>query len=149
MGFLLIIAFWFFIFKYVLGDSSKDIEYSQTVSSSDIDNMTGSQFEYFIASLFKKMGYKTYVTKSSGDQGVDIIAQNNVFKIAIQTKCYHNRVGNKAIQEVTAGMRYYGCNKGMVITNSYFTNSAIELANANDIELWDRHTLEEKIKRYN
>ena len=29
----------------------------------------------------------------------------------------------------------------MVVTNSYFTDNAIELAKANDVELWDRDSI--------
>ena len=54
-----------------------------------------------------------------------IIAEKDNIKIVIQTKCYHNVVGNKAIQEAVAGMKYYDADKAMVITNSTFTRSAI------------------------
>lgn len=112
----------------------------------DIDIMTGLEFEKFIDLLFKKIGYLTEITKQSGDQGIDIVASKNNIKIGIQTKCYTNTVGNSAIQEVTAGKEYYNCNKVIVITNNYFTKSAIELANINNVILWDRNILKEKLK---
>lgn len=111
----------------------------------EIDLMNGEEFEYFITQLFNTMGYKATHTKLSGDQGVDVIAEKDNIKIVIQTKCYHNVVGNKAIQEAVAGMKYYDANKAMVITNSTFTKSAIELAQKNNVQLWDRKTLIEKI----
>lgn len=112
---------------------------------SDIDLMSGSEFENFISDLFKKMGYTTRVTKSSGDQGIDVLASKNDYIVAIQAKCYSGIVGNHAIMEAVAGMRYYKANKCMVITNSSFTKSAQELAKANEVELWDRQVLKEKI----
>ncbi|MDG5789610.1 restriction endonuclease [Evansella sp. AB-P1] len=66
-------------------------------------------------------------------------------KIGIQVKCYSSKVGNKAIQEVIAGMKYYKLDKGIVVTNNYFTESAITLAQSSDIILWDRNILKEKI----
>ncbi len=111
----------------------------------DIDLMTGLEFEKFVDLLFKKMGYSTQLTKQSGDQGVDIIAAKNNTKIGIQAKCYSNNVGNSAIQEVVAGKAYYNCNKAIVITNNYFTSSAIDLAQSNNVVLWDRNMLKEKI----
>ncbi|NMM64161.1 hypothetical protein HBE96_16155 [Clostridium sp. P21] len=33
----------------------------------DVDLMAGSEFEIFVGELFKEMGYKTIVTKASGD----------------------------------------------------------------------------------
>lgn len=112
---------------------------------SDIDLMSGFEFENFISDLFKKMGYTTRVTKSSGDQGIDVLASKNDYIVAIQAKCYSGIVGNHAIMEAVAGMRYYKANKCMVITNSSFTKSAQELAKANEVELWDRQVLKEKI----
>jgi len=111
----------------------------------EIDLMSGEEFEYFITQLFTTMGYKTIHTKLSGDQGVDVIAEKGDIKIAIQTKCYSGVVGNSAIQEIVAGMKYYDADKAMVITNSSFTRSAVELAQKNNVQLWDRKTLIEKI----
>ena len=37
----------------------------------------------------------------------------------------------------------------MVITNSTFTPSAVKLAAANNVILWDRKVLEEKVYSYN
>ncbi|MBD7968428.1 restriction endonuclease [Paenibacillus sp. Sa2BVA9] len=110
--------------------------------------MTGYEFEQFVSDLFKKMGYTTQLTKASGDQGIDVIAARQGRKIGIQAKCYSNLVTNKAIQEVSAGIVHYKLDKGIVVTNSHFTNSARELALSNRIILWDRNMLKEKIKEF-
>jgi len=115
----------------------------------DIDLMTGREFEAFVSELFTKMGFRTEITKASGDQGIDVIAQNDKTKIGIQAKCYSGTVGNAAVQEVVAGLSFYNCDKGIVITNNYFTESAKELAGANNIVLWDRNMLIEKLKAFN
>lgn len=107
--------------------------------------MTGHEFEHFIGELFNRMGYISKVTKGSGDQGIDVLVEKNDKRIGVQAKCYSNSVTNKAIQEVVAGLKYYNCYKGIVVTNNYFTKSAIELANANNIVLWDRSILKQKI----
>lgn len=112
----------------------------------DVDLMTGLEFEEFVSKLFEKMGFSVRVTKSSGDQGVDVLAEKNGNKIGIQAKCYSGSVGNKAVQEVVAGVKFYNCDKGIVVTNNWYTNSAIELAEANNIVLWDRNMLKQKIE---
>ena len=119
------------------------------VSLNDIDVMSGYEFENFIAQIFNKLGYETKVTKSSGDQGIDIVASKNDSIIAIQAKCYSGVVGNHAIMEAVGGMKYYHADKCMVITNRTFTKSAIELAKVNKVELWDRQILKEKIAMLN
>lgn len=117
----------------------------ENISIDDIDMMSGSEFEEFICYLFKKMGYSVNLTPSTGDQGIDLIAVKNGLRIGIQTKCYSNSVSNKAIQEVVAGVKHYNLSKAIVITNNYFTKSAIELALSNEVVLWDRSILKEKI----
>ncbi len=112
-----------------------------------IDRMSGKSFEKFITKLYIKLGYKAITTKTSGDQGIDVIIQKRFLKIGIQTKRYNKPVGNKAVQEATAGKKYYRLNKIAVITNNYFTKSAKELAYANDVELIDRDKLKELIEK--
>lgn len=111
----------------------------------DFDLMTGQEFEQFLAQIFIKMGYEVAITKASGDQGVDIIASKDGKKLGIQAKRYSGSVGNSAIQEAVAGKTFYHLDKVMVITNSVFTNSAKELADANQVILWDRNILKEKM----
>lgn len=111
-----------------------------------IDNLSGKEFEKLIYDLFTRNGYKCTLTKYTGDQGVDIIAENGIDIIAIQTKSYNTPVGNHAIMEVVAGKNYYKANRCIVITNNIFTKSAKDLAFANGVELWDRKTLLEQVK---
>ena len=115
----------------------------------DIDLMDGVEFEKLIAKLFRKMGYDAEVTKTSGDQGIDVIATKNGFKYGIQAKCYSSQVSNSAIQEAVAGKAFYSLNKVIVVTNNYFTKSAIKLAEANNVILWDRTILKEKLMYLN
>lgn len=128
--------------EILASEKNEDVYYS----IEDIDFMTGTEFEYFISILFESMNFKTEITNSTGDQGVDVIARKGINEIGIQCKCYSGSVGNSAIQEVFSGLNYYHLNKGMVITNNYFTKSAIELAKSNNIILWDRNILKEKIE---
>ncbi len=69
-------------------------------------------------------------------------------KTVIQAKCYSGKVGNYAVQEIFAAMNLYKAQKGMVVTNNYFTPAAFELADANNVELVDRNGLEELIRKF-
>lgn len=69
-------------------------------------------------------------------------------KIGIQAKCYASAVGNAAVQEAVAGKVFYGRGKAMVVTNSTFTKSAVELAAANGVILWGRDILMQKLADY-
>ena len=127
----------------------KQEELLQQTDIYTIDKMSGYDFEEYIALLFKKMGYQVKVTKQSSDQGIDIIAEDNFTRIGIQAKCYSGTVGNKAIQEAVAGKLYYACDKVLVVTNSIFTKSAIELAKYNKVGLIDREQLKNMVLKYN
>ena len=120
------------------------------LSISDIDSMTGYEFEKFLKILFEKMGYKVEHTKISRDQGADLILNKFGEKIVVQAKRYDfsRKVGNKAIQEIVAAIKYYNADKGIVITTSEFTTSAIDLARANKIELIDRYKLKKLVSEY-
>lgn len=127
----------------------RDSERMVQESILNMDYMDGLQFEYFCADILKKKGYENVdVTKGSGDQGVDIIAERDGIRYAIQCKCYSSTVGNKAVQEVYAGKDFYRCQIGVVMTNNYFTKSAIELAESNGTILWDRDSLNMFMKTY-
>lgn len=109
----------------------------------DYDLMEGHEFEVYCAELLKQNGFQDVeVTRSSGDYGIDILAQKDGVTYAIQCKCYNAPVGVKAIQEAYAGRDYYDRMVGAVLTNQYFTQPAVEAAKKLKILLWDRDSLE-------
>lgn len=98
--------------------------------------MSGIEYEHYVAKYLKSMGYRDIqVTKASGDYGVDITAKKGFHSYAIQCKLYNNPVGVSAIQQVYSGMKYYNCDKAVVVTNNSFTKSAVELAKSNGVKL--------------
>lgn len=114
-----------------------------------IEKMNGYEFEEFLKNLFAKLGYKVVHTKLSGDQGADLVISKDDEKIVVQAKKYTSgKVGNKAIQEIVASIKYYNADKGMVVTTSEFTPAARELARANDIILIDKYKLKEILRNF-
>ena len=94
--------------------------------------LRGIDFEKYVKRVFEHLGYETEETPVTGDQGVDLVVISAGRRMAIQIKGYFNSVSNSAVQEVVAGMKFYHCYRSCVVTNSRFTASAIDLANAND-----------------
>jgi restriction system protein len=121
----------------------KLIEKERLIKSgiSDIDKMDGKLFEKYLEVLFERLGYKVERTKYIGDYGADLIIRKNGIKTVVQAKRYKGKVGVRAIQEAVGAKGYYSCDRAMVITNSYFTKQAKELADKNEVELWDRKEL--------
>lgn len=106
---------------------NSDSEYS--------DDMDPFDYEHYCASEFQKSGWEAKATQGSSDQGVDVKATKGGIVLVAQCKKFAKPVGNKAVQEVVAGMKYYEANKGVVIAPNGFTNSAEKLAEANKIKL--------------
>lgn len=112
----------------------------------EIDKMSGYKFEEFMKRVYEQLGYSVYHTPKSGDQGADLILTSKEKKrIAVQVKRYSGKVSNSAVQEIVAAKGFYKCTEGIVVTNSYFTDSARQLAKANFIDLVDRNELEKMI----
>ena len=111
-----------------INDFSQDEKFNQ--------NMDPYEYEHYCAAQFLKHGWdEAEATSGSADQGVDVVAKRGDEHLVGQCKVYQKPVGNSAVQEVVAGMGYYGANVGVVISNAGYTNSAKKLAEANNIKL--------------
>jgi hypothetical protein len=111
---LFIIAILLLLIKYFKFNSS---------IGSNIDSMTGLEFELYLKKLIQRLNYKVKLTPANNDQGADLILEKN---------------GNIiAVQEVVAAKEYYNCNKAIVVTKNTYTKSARELAKKCNVSLWD------------
>jgi restriction system protein len=111
----------------------------------DIDAMDGHTFEEFLSTLFRRLGYSVENTRYRGDYGADLVVTKDGFKTAVQAKRWNKRVGLKAVQEAVASAGYYKCHRALVVANRDFTKQARVLADANNVELWDRDALVSKL----
>lgn len=106
-----------------------------------IDEMTGEDFEEFLYVLYKGQGYNVELTPKTGDFGADLILTKNNRKIAVQAKRYKDKVGVGAIQEIHTAKSYYEADECWVVTNNYYTDSAVKLAASSSVVLIDRDNL--------
>ena len=104
-------------------------------SVDDIERMSGIEYEQFCSKLLQQAGWVVTLTKSSGDQGVDIIADRAHTRIALQCKKYSSPVGNFAVQQICGGVKFVHANFGVVVTNAGFTPQARQLAKCTGIFL--------------
>lgn len=115
-----------------------------------VDQLEGLEFEEYISQLLLKLGYiEVEKTKASGDFGIDILAEKDFITYAIQCKLYTNKLGIESVQEAYAGKKHYDRNVAIVITNSFFTESAISLAKDTGVILWDRLVLDSMLRKIN
>jgi restriction system protein len=103
--------------------------------------MSGTEFEDYIARIARACGSPVIMTSITGDWGVDIIVGKRPNRLAVQCKRQSRPVGASAIQEVVAGAPMQDCTKTMVVTNNEFTPAARKLAELHGCELVGRSEL--------
>ena len=124
------------------------IEYELEVSyPEDVEEMTGVEYEEYCSQILEEEGWVVECTSTTGDQGVDLIARREDFRVCIQCKRYSKPVGNKAVQEVSAGMTYWYGTHSVVVSNAGFTASAKKLANSTGVILISELELPDLINR--
>lgn len=101
----------------------------------------GLGFEHSCASILEENGWAVTITRATGDQGVDILANKGAIVVAVQCKNTAQPVGNAAVQEVFAGRAFYEATAAVVVSRSGFTSSAIQLANRLTVALVDATAL--------
>lgn len=112
------------------------------LSVTELDDMDGIAFEELVCEILLANGFELAEnTPSSGDYGVDVLAQKDCISYAIQCKRYNGPVGVEAVQQVYAGRDFYECHVAVVLTNQTFTDNAYRLADKIGVALWDRETL--------
>jgi len=112
-----------------------------TANRPDLPEMTGVEFEVYLAGLLKAKGYDVAGTPASHDQGADLVATKDGRKLVVQAKRWAGPVGNKAVQETVAARLFYKADECWLVTNSTFTKSARELAGQCGVRLVDGHEL--------
>lgn len=132
------------IIRTVYGFPSKAEDRSTYNSSiGEIDFMDGAIFEHWCKDFLVDSGFSNVILNGkSGDQGVDILAEKDGVRYAVQCKCYSSDLGNTPIQEVFAGKNFYNCHVAAVLTNRHFTKGGKELAASLGVLLWDRDWIE-------
>lgn len=123
------------------------------IVGSDINSLSGVEFEKVCQKLVENMGFETKTTKASGDGGIDLIAYNHQpllsGKYIIQCKRYSGSVGEPIIRDLYGVITSERANKGILMTTGYFTKSAIACAEGKPIELIAGKEVKELLIKYN
>ena len=103
----------------------------------------GIKFENHCMEILKQNGWEVKETPSTGDQGVDLIASINSLRICIQCKDHEKAIGNKAVQEISAGKLFWEGTHAILVSKSGFTKSAKRLAKSNKVKLINEFQLKD------
>ncbi len=124
----------------------RDLKYAASGLAA-IDEMSGVEFEEFVAAQLRTVGWSVTYTASTGDYGVDLIAKRGGTRMAVQCKRQAKVIGVAAVQQVVAGALQHGCNQTVVVTNQAFTKAARQLATTHRCRLVGREQVQIWAKR--
>jgi restriction system protein len=94
------------------------------------NNVTPAQFERLVAKRLESEGYKTRLTPSTNDWGVDIFAERGVERLAVQVKMYSGArpVNRQMVFEVVGAAAFFDCTGSAIATDGAFRADAREAA---------------------
>ena len=100
--------------------------------------MTPDQYEKYVANYFQNKGYKVKQTSYSNDYGVDVFAERNKEKIAIQAKMFSNsnrKINRQMVMEFYGAKDFFNCDKGIIVTDGEIIQNAKDVADKLGIEI--------------
>lgn len=95
-------------------------------------------YEFYAAKYLKELGYQTDVTNAVGDWGVDIFAEKDGMKYAVQVKMYgtsKTKISRKDIMELYGAVAYFDRHAGIVIYNGKINDDTLLIAKKLNIEM--------------
>jgi len=107
----------------------------------DVDALSPTEFEAFVAQLFKRDGWSVEMTRAAGDCGVDVLVEKNGTRAVVQCKKWSRNVGQPVLRDVYGSMLHANADCAFVVTTGYFTREADAFSVGKPIELLDRHCL--------
>lgn len=106
-----------------------------------LHDMTGHEFEKYVAWLLLQRGAHAKVTQKSGDFGADIILDWNGTTYSVQVKHRAKPVGVEAVSQAFGGKAYYHTDEAMVISSSSFTRAVVRHQKKSGVYLVDEKVL--------
>lgn len=114
---------------------------ARAIRISGVDAMDGWVFEKYVVRLLKSRGFKQVTITEKYDLGIDIIAVKDGEQWGIQVKRNKGKTKALSVRQVITAMNHYKCTRAMVVSNSFYTGAAKQLAKANDCVLINRDEL--------
>lgn len=111
--------------------------------------MSPSEFEVYVADLFRRLGYRTEAVGKSHDGGIDVVAEKNGVKHYIQCKKYvTSKVPVGAVRDFYGALaNHLAEGRGIFVTTNIFTTEAQQFAEDKPIEMVDGFGLVRLIKK--
>jgi restriction system protein len=100
--------------------------------------MNPREFEELVCEHFYQQGYNVKVTSYSNDYGVDVFADREKEKIAIQVKMYGHttrKINRQMVMELHGAKDFFDCTKAIIATDGSLLSDALIVAEKLKIEI--------------
>ncbi len=99
------------------------------------DSLSGREFEFEIAALFRNHDYNVEVTPASGDKGVDIAMTKGDKLTIVQCKRHKRPVNPAVVRELYGALLHTGADEAILVCTAGFTSGVYDFAQDKPIEL--------------
>ncbi|PEJ97077.1 restriction endonuclease [Bacillus wiedmannii] len=141
---LLLVFFIGFVMRgpHITPEEIRTERIKRSATRSNLEVMDPREFEYFVADVFRSLGYKVQVTSGSNDGGKDIILyKGNKMKFVEVKRYTKNSIGRPFIQKLHSAIVDADAVGGYFVTLSHFNKNARQYATNKNIELIDGNSL--------
>lgn len=130
----------FIVKSYFLQELTKIVEEAEKLEKKRTQedwwrNLSPDDFEKEVGNWYERNGYFVEVTKSTGDGGIDVIAEKDGIKTYIQCKHYNGSVGVGVVRELYGVMSLDRIKNGAMVCLDGVTSGAKEFANKSGIKI--------------
>ncbi len=101
------------------------------------------QFEALVGEVFRRMGYQVRMTKTTGDDGIDLWLTKDQNTEIVQCKRYKGNISVRAVREFYGVIIDKTVHKGYFVSTGNFTMPARRFAEGKNLQLIDGAELSE------
>ena len=139
LGLMWLVYGWFEI-------NNVEVRRQHKLTQTKIENLlalTPSEFEAFVATVFRAKGYHVEEQGRSGDHGIDllVVAPNTGRRAVVQCKRYSKTVGEATVRDLYGVLHHTGADLAFLVTTAHISSAARAWATDKDIRLIDGQTL--------
>ena len=118
----------------------------EVMLTDQLRQMTGIEFEHWVADLFRRSGFQVETTQASGDHGVDLRVSRDHRLVVVQCKRWDSAVGEPILRDLYGAMMAANANSGCLVTTGSFTAQAQRFAEGKPLCLMGWDTLMEVVR---
>lgn len=134
-------------YKKFVDKERKEIQKAASLSMKieGLDELSGREFEEWVADLFRNLGFSVSVTPLAYDHGIDLICEKDKKLTGIQCKRYKGTVSAPEVQKFIGALQNAGIPRGYLVTTGVFSIGAERAATNTAVILCDKSEIQKLI----